>query len=111
VQFGHARMVALERIRVALVASQQSGAHVGSMGVSGRGGVGAAIPAVQTELRERRRLELLVGDDFGVSRMVQCLQLDLVDIGNFAQFLSHADFVGAIARLQSMAAGMETYSS
>ena len=98
VQFRHPGMIAPERIRVAVVEGQQGRAHVVSMAVPGRRGVHAARPAVQTELRKRRRLEFFVGDDFGIGRVVERHQLDLVDVGDLPQFLRHVDLEGAIAR-------------
>ena len=54
------------------------------------------LDAEQPERGKRRRLEFLVGEDFGVGRMIDRVQLDLIEIGDLAQFFGDADFVAAV---------------
>ena len=60
--------------------------------------------AEEPELGKRRRLELLVGDDVDAPPDdPRAMQLNLIEVGNLAQFLGDADFVCAVARLQRLA--------
>ena len=70
-----------------------------------------ALDAEQAELGERRRLEFLVGDDVDVRRMIERDQLDLVEVGDLAQFLGDADLVVRRRAARSASPGIETYSS
>src|ERR1039457_809177 len=54
----------------------------------------------QAELRERGRLELLVGEYFKLARVVHRDQPRLVKVGDFVQFFGDADLIAAIGGRQ-----------
>src|ERR1039457_542498 len=101
-QLRHAGMVALEGIRIHLVAPANGREHIVALTVDRRHRVDPAVHSEQAELRERRRLKLLIGYDIDRRRMIQRDQLDLVDVGDLAQFLRDADFVLPVAGLQPL---------
>ncbi len=69
--------------------------------VVARGGrVDAPFDAEQPKLRERRRFELVVGEDFHPCGMVDRHQAHLVEVGDLTQFLGDADLVVAVTQLQ-----------
>ena len=100
VEFGDAGMVAAEGVGVMAIDGEQRRQYVVAVAIARGGGVDAVVGAVQTEFGEGRRFELFVGDDLGVRGMVQGHELDLIDVGDFAQFLGHTDLVEAVARAQ-----------
>ena len=64
-------------------------------------GVDAFLDSVEFEIGVGWGFEFLVGEDFGLGRVVDGVELDLVEVGDFAEFFGDADLVAAVFGLES----------
>ena len=94
-----------------LVRCQEARQDVRALVISRRHGIDALLDAEEAELGEGRAFEFLVGEDFRAGGMIERDKLDLVEIGDLAQFLGDTDFVAAVAAARARAPGICTYSS
>ena len=86
-----------EALGVDPVARQQRRQHVAAAPVHGAPRMQPPLDAEEAEPRERRALELLVGEHLDRRRMVERQQPHAVEIGDLAQLLGHPHLVGRSA--------------
>ena len=99
-QIRNSREVPGEVIRIAAVFRKHALEHIAAIRSSAHSRRDTSARAVQPKLGERRAFELIVGVHRHVRRMIDGDQLQLVDIGDLAEFLGDSNPVLAIDGLQ-----------
>ena len=100
VQFGHARSVVLESVRIRVIYLRDLRRRIHTMRIRRLQRMDLLRAAKQPKVRIRRRLEFIVRVNLHLRRMIHCNQLDLIQIRNLVQFFCDVHAVLAVFRLQ-----------
>ncbi len=92
-QFRHARFGTAEMVRITLILGDQLRQDIRAVVVARGFRIDPSLDTEQAELRIGRAFELLVGEDLGAGRMIDGVQLDLIEIRNLAQLFGDANFI------------------
>ena len=97
----HARFGTAEMVRITLILGHQLRQDIRAVVVARGFGIDPSLDTEQAELGVGRTFELLVGKDLGAGRMIDGVQLDLIEIRYLTQFFGDANFIVIHSRAEA----------